>query len=266
MDLKKYNLRITAFILSGIAIFLLILAGVALSDFYDDWSRPLHPNVQVDNQKSPLVTSYKTPWLLDSANSLYIIPIGHIQDDRRMNHETSESDELLNAFGSGSYSFSSRHSRNNNNLILKDFKNNKENLIFDSKVSFDSWYTITFNNQHYLFIEIVSCDCNNNGELDDNDRHDLAVYDVANKRLVTIEKVDFNLNAVFQVVNSNYVGLRYQHDVNKNGVFETYNDPTELFMFDLTTMTLSPMIDENLQIKAQEILESNTLGTDNSVG
>lgn len=270
---KNYNQKILA-ILGTLAIILVIvliigISGIAISEIFRfNNDGPIETGILSDEKieelqkenKREQVISYETPKLIDTLNSVYIIPVSH----KNLN-EAEDINGLLNMRKSSSSSYElsdSRYSRQfygaYNNLIIYNQKNNLSHKLFDKRANFNDIKVEYFTGDILLLFNVAEKDTYKDGVINLLDFKSLYIYSLAKKKLKKIENKEMDIVSYKFLNESKNLIVSFGIDKNKDGKYEDLNEPTIIKKYNYETEKLTDIIGEKTNSELQKMLE----GTD----
>lgn len=266
---KNYNQKILA-ILGTLSIILVIVSilgigGIAISEFlrfnsYDDTETGILSDEKIEElqkeNKREQVISYENPRLIDTLNSVYIIPVSH-----KTLNEPEVFGETLNAFTSkDSYEkidsrYSSYYYGAFNNLIVYKAEKRTNKSLFNNRVNFNKIDAEYFEDDILLLMSVSEKDTHKDGVINLLDFKKLYIYSFVKNELknVGIEGMD--------VVNYKFINekkdliIRFGVDKNDDGKYEEHNEPTLIKRFDFESGKLTDIVDEKINSELQKTLE-----------
>ncbi len=266
MNLQKYNQTLLAILGTLAALGLLILIFIGLFDFIsrqirnsnrsvNDSGIVIDQNQVVDTATFEFIQeiSILEPFQLDSAKPVFIIPIG--QKD-----QTNKRSKMLTAglsFGSASYSEDYYYSSFRglyNNFVLIDYLRNIRQPIFNSKIALTEWAYMKIDTSQIILFKGTDHDLNKDGRLNDDDFQSLFVFNVSSKQITELK---FNNQTVLEfdpLLKTNKIYVRTGKDTNKDNVYDTYSEPTDLYFYDVATNESETLVPEEIKMHIQEIL------------
>lgn len=270
MKIENYNQRLLA-ILGTIGVIFLIVALIAFITvtimehrrFNDDdietgiLSDEKIDELQKENKREQVI-SFTNPRLIDTLNSIYIIPVSHKTLD-----EQEDISGLLNLNKtSSSYEpsdsrYSSRIYGTHNNAIVYNATNDQTNKLFDKRVNFDNIQSEYFSDDIFLLMNVAEKDTYKDGVINLLDFKSLYIYSLKSQELknVRIDGLDvFN----FRFLNDTKdLIISFGIDKNNDGTYEDYNEPTIIKKYNLETGKLTDIIDEKTRTELQKTLEGS---------
>ncbi|MCI2230343.1 hypothetical protein MC378_14280 [Polaribacter sp. MSW13] len=266
MKIEKYNQRILA-VLGTVGVIFLIVALIAFISItimehrsYDDVETGILSDEKIEElqkeNKREQVISYENPRLIDTLNSVYIIPVSH----KTLNDQEDINGLLNLTKASSSYEKNdTRYSRQYygafNNLIVYDSKNDSNKKLFDKRVNFNQIKAEYFEDDILLLMRVSEKDTYKDGVINLLDFKTLYIYSLGKKELkkVGIEGMDiFN----FKFLNNEKdLTILFGVDKNSDGKFEEYNEPTLIKKYEFETGKMTDIVDEKINIDLQETLE-----------
>lgn len=198
------------------------------------------------------------PKLIDTLNSVYIIPVSHkTLDDKEdisgvlninspmLSANYEENDRLYSLSFHGAF----------NNLIVFDQKTDTTFKLFQQRVNFNEIETFHFPDDILLVFKVAEKDTYKDGVINIMDFKSLYIYSLREKTLKKIENegtdvFDFNF-----LKNSKDLVISFGMDKNSDGYFEEYNEPVILKKVHYKTGQLTDIIDQNTNAELQKMLE-----------
>ncbi|MBE7635184.1 hypothetical protein F7642_12710 [Tenacibaculum finnmarkense genomovar ulcerans] len=264
---KNYNQKILA-ILGTLAIILIIVSilgigGIAISELLrfnndDDIETGILSDEKIEElqkeNKREQVISYENPKLIDTLNSVYIIPVSH----KNLN-ETENINGLL-SIRKGSYeSEDSRYSRrfygSYNNLIIYNQKNEITKKLFDKRVNFNDIKVEYFNDNILLLFKVAEKDTYKDGVINLSDFKSLYLYSLTEKKLMKIENDEMDIVSYKFLNETKDLIISFGIDKNGNGKYENLNEPTIIKKYNYKTEKLIDIIGEKTNSELQKMLE-----------
>lgn len=267
MKIEKYNQRLLA-VLGTVGVIFLIVALIAFISitimehrrFDDDVETGILSDEKIEElqkeNKREQVISYENPRLIDTLNSIYIIPVSH-----KTLNEQEDIGKTLNAFSS-SDSYEPRDTRYSNqyygafnNLIVYNPKDGTNKKLFDKRVNFSLIKAEYFEDDILILMNVSEKDTYKDGVINLLDFKSLYIYSLRKKELkkVGIEGMDvFNFKFLN---NEKNLTIQFGVDKNNDGQFEEYNEPTLIKRYEFYNGKLTDMIDEKINSDLQKTLE-----------
>ena len=267
---KNYNQKILA-ILGTLAIILVIVStlgigGIAISEFmrfnsYDDTETGILSDEKIEElqkeNKREQVISYQNPQLIDTINSVYIIPVSH----KNLN-EAEDINGLLNIRKSSSSSYEasdSRYSRQYfgayNNLIIYNQDNDLTNKLFNKRVNFNNIDTEYFSDEILLLFKVAEKDTYKDGVINLSDFKSLYIYSLNENKLKKIENSEMDIVSYKFLNQSKDLIISFGIDKNNDGKYEDVNEPTLIKKYNYKTGKLTDIIGEKTNSELQKMLE-----------
>lgn len=145
------------------------------------------------------------PSLVDSAQALYIIPIGQKSIPRDQLREKA----ILNSYGSGS-SYS-RYSVVNNLLVYREGQ--EPFPVFDQKLLITEHDILRLNGRPFLVMQVISRDSNGDNLLNDEDSKSLAIYDFGKAEPELYESEGMSYQAYRMAESENYLFVEFTREL-----------------------------------------------------
>lgn len=269
MKIEKYNQRLLA-VLGTVGLIFLIIALIAFISivimehyrFNNDYniesgilSDEKIEKLQKENKREQVI-SYETPRLIDTLNSIYIIPVSH-----KTLNEQEDIRGLLNAIPStDSYQqtdnrYSKQYYGAFNNLIIYNLKNGANKKLFDQRVNFNQIKTEYFEDDILLLMSVSEKDTYKDGVINLLDFKSLYIYSLDKKKLMKIGIEGMDVYNYKFINDEKNLTILFGVDKNNNGKFEEYNEPTLIKKYDFESGKLIDIIDENIDLDLQKTLE-----------
>ncbi|WP_271407338.1 hypothetical protein [Tenacibaculum soleae] len=264
---KNYNQKILA-ILGTLAIILIIVSilgigGIAISELLrfnndDDIETGILSDEKIEElqkeNKREQVISYENPKLIDTLNSVYIIPVSH------KNLNEAENINGLLSIRKGSYeSEDSRYSRrfygSYNNLIIYNQKNEITKKLFDKRVNFNDIKVEYFNDNILLLFKVAEKDTYKDGVINLSDFKSLYLYSLTEKKLMKIENDEMDIISYKFLNETKDLIISFGIDKNGDGKYENLNEPTIIKKYNYKTEKLINIIGEKTNSELQKMLE-----------
>jgi len=268
--IKNYNQKLLA-VLGTIAILFALIGLIAFSLFiideisrnsFDDTNTGILTNEKIEElqkeNKREQVISYENPKLIDTINSIYIIPISHKTLNEK---EDINVNGLLDMYsGSGKLSksdhrYSNRFYGEFNNVIIYDQNSDINKKLFNKRVNFDKIDAEYFSDDILILIKVAEKDTHKDGVINLIDYNSLYVYSINKNKLSKIGIDEMDVYNYKFLNNSKSLIIRFGVDKNKNGKYEDYNEPTIIKKYDYKTGELIDIVDKEIDSGLQKMLE-----------
>lgn len=267
MKIEKYNQRLLA-VLGTVGVIFLTVALITFISItimehrrFDNGaetgilSDEKIEELQKENKREQVI-SYENPRLIDTLNSIYIIPVSH----KTLGEKEDISGLLSISKSSSNYEqsdsrYSSRHYGAFNNLIVYNPKDGTNKKLFNERVNFNLIKTEYFDDDILLLMSVSEKDTYKDGVINLLDFKSLYIYSLSKKEL---KKVDVEGMDVFNfkfLNNTKSLAILIGVDKNKDGQFEEYNEPTLIKRYDFDTGKLTDVVDEKINSELQKTLE-----------
>jgi hypothetical protein len=215
--------------------------------------------LQKENKREQVI-SYETPILIDTLSLKYIIPVSHKTLDEK---EEIGGLGLLNGFtGSESEEYIKKDERYSrrfygefNNVIVFDSNKGTNNKLFDSRINFDKIKTEYFKNEILILIKASEKDTFKDGVINLKDFSSLYIYSFNEKKMRKIGIEGMDVSTFKFINNSKDLIIEFGIDKNKDGSFESYNEPTIIKKYDFKNDKLIEIIDSKINSELQRTLE-----------
>lgn len=270
MKIEKYNQRILA-VLGTVGVVFLIVALIAFISItiiehrrYDNYdietgilSDEKIEELQKENKREQVI-SFRHPKLIDTINSIYIIPVSHKTLD-----EQEDISGLLNAFGSSSdYEYSdNRYSRElygaYNNIIVYHENEEISNKLFNKRINFNRIESEYFDDEIFLLMNVSEKDTYKDGVINLKDFKSLYIYSLKSQELKNIKIDGMDVFDYNFLDNTKDLVIRFGIDKNKDGSYNEYNEPTIIKKYNLESGKLIDIVSDDIHKELQETLEGS---------
>ncbi len=266
---KNYNQKLLAVLGTIGAIFLVVALIAFISIVIQEHRRSSYntpetgilsdekiEKLQKENKREQVI-SYETPKLIDTLNSIYIIPVSH-----KTLNEKENINGLLNAYSYSEEFYEKPDSRYSdgfygafNNIIIYNPNNGNNKKLFDGRVNFNDIKTEYFGKEILLLIKASEKDTYKDGVINLKDFKSLYIYSFSQKKMqkVGIDRMDV-YNYKF-INNSQDLIIGFGIDKNDDGQYEEYNEPTLIKKYDFESGQLTDIIDKKTSSDLQKTLE-----------
>ncbi len=269
--IKNYNQKLLAVfgsilvIIAFVGLIMMIVAGISelrwmMNTDESDMgilSDEKIEELQQENKRQQVI-SYDFPRLVDTINSIYIIPVRH----QTLNSAEFIDEGVLGLLSSnGKIKTDSRYSRyyygSFNNLIISDLKNNETKKLFDTRVNFGAIRTEVFDNDILILFTAASKDTYKDGVVNLSDLKSLYIYSIKNKELRVISNEGTDIAHYGFIHDSKDIILRLGIDYNKDGQYDDDSEPSVVKRYDFKADKIVEIVPKNLDIELQKLLEGS---------
>ncbi len=267
MKIEKYNQRLLA-VLGTVGVIFLMVALIAFISitimehrrFDDDIETGILSDEKIEElqkeNKREQVISYENPRLIDTLNSIYIIPVSH-----KTLNEQEDISGLLNLTKStskyemGDGRYSRQYYGAFNNVIVYNSKEGTNNKLFDKRVNFNQIKAEYFEDDIYLLMSVSEKDTYKDGVINLLDFKALYIYSLGKRKLKKVEIVGMDIFEYKFLNNEKNLTILFGVDKNNDGKFEDYNEPTLIKKYDFESGKLTDIVDEKINTELQKTLE-----------
>jgi hypothetical protein len=269
MKIEKYNQRLLS-VLGTIGIIFLIVAlisfiSIMIKEHRNYNSYDIETGILSDEKieelqkenKREQVISFETPKLIDTVNSIYIIPVSH-----KTLNEKEDISGLLNAFSSSDEFYEKTDKRYSdsyygafNNLIIYDSKDGSNKKFFNERVNFNEINSEYFDKEILLLINASEKDTHKDGVINLNDFKSLYIYSFSQKKIEKIGVDGMDVYSYKFINNSKDLIIKFGVDKNNDGQYTEYNEPTLIKRYDFDSGKLSDIINQEISSELQKTLE-----------
>jgi len=269
MKIEKYNQKLIA-ILGTVGVIFLTVALIAFISITIIEYRRYNPEdietgilsdekiekLQKENKREQVI-SYKTPILIDTLKSVYIIPVSH-----KTLNEKEDITGLLNAFTSSENDSEPSDNRYSggfygayNNVIVYNPNGEKNEKLFEKRVNFNKINTEYFEDEILLLIQASEKDTYKDGVINLEDFKSLYIYSFSQKKMEKIGIDGMDVYSYKFINKSKDLIIKFGVDKNKDGQFKEYNEPTLLKKYEFKSGKLIDIINNKTNSELQKMLE-----------
>lgn len=266
---KNYNQKVLAAI--GTVVLILALIGlvsaivVLVSELFD--GRRYHREEQgilseeraeelVQENKRRQIISYTTPRLVDTTNSIYIIPVSHRTLDQA---EPIVDDPVLGLvdgkFSSYDKGYYGSNRSSYNNIIVYNSKEGSNFKLFNTRINIGKIATKYFEDEIIVLFEVADTDSNKDGVINFDDLKSLVVYSLKSNKQYKIYLPNADVyNYQFDNATKDLI-VHFGLDYNNNGEYESNIEPSVLKKYIYSTRELIHIVDDSIRDELQKTLE-----------
>lgn len=267
--IKNYNQKILAILgsivvlMAAIGLVLLVIFAVtelrrAIRYNQDDegiLSQEKIEELQEENKRQQLI-SYDFPRLIDTVNSIYVIPVRH----QTLNAAEYIDEGVLDMVGpSGKVKSDSRYSSyyygSFNNLIIYDMNKNSTKKLFDKRVNFGEIRTEIFDDDILVLFTAASKDTYRDGVVNLSDLKSLYIYSVKSHKLSAITMAGADIAHYDFIHNSKNIMLQFGIDHNKDGRYDDDSEPAMVKRYDFESDKIQDIVSRDMDNELQKLLE-----------
>lgn len=263
MNLQKYNQWLLSVLGSLAIIGLLVILFAAIIELVPsrsytpeiaDQGIVINQNRVVDTSNYSFVQeiSIQKPYQLDTSKAVFLVPIS--QKDQKTRRLTF----ITGGIGFGKSSVKNYHYSSYiglyNNFVLIDYTRNVRLPIFKSKIALTEWAYMEVNNSQLILFLGTNKDMNKDGVLNDDDFQSLFVFDMNTLRIKELEFKNQTVREFEPLRMTSKIYVRTGRDLNKDGVFDSRKEPSDLYFYDVSTEQSETLVPEEVKRQVQEIL------------
>ncbi|MFC0878788.1 hypothetical protein ACE01N_19490 [Saccharicrinis sp. FJH2] len=269
--LKTYNQKLLALLgsilvlIAFVGLIMMIVAGISelkwMMRSNEDETGILSEEKIEELQKEKKrqqVISYDFPRLVDTVNSIYIIPVRHqtlnsaeyidegvlgIMDS----FEKVKTDDRYSSYYYGSF----------NNLIVYDLKNKTTKKLFDSRVNFGAIRTEVFDDDILILFTAASQDTYRDGVVNLKDLKSLYIYSIKNQDIRVISNKGTDIAHYDFIHDSKDLLVRFGIDYNDDGKYDDNSEPSTVKKYDFKSDKIEDIVSKDLNIELQKLLEGS---------
>ncbi|MCL1943133.1 MAG: hypothetical protein FWF54_06255 [Candidatus Azobacteroides sp.] len=219
--------------------------------------------LQKDSLKKQII-SYDTPILVDTVNSVYLIPVVPVNLKKAERFADASSDVIVasepGSVAVDSYSFKKQYGSSSveyvNMLIYSPLRNKIEKLFSDRILLF-SINIYASKEDILLFFYAMEKDDNKDGRISPDDFRSLCIYSLKTQEMKVVKEPDATITGYQLMENSKDLLVRCGIDRNKDGKFDYYSEPYEIRRYNYEKQVLELVIPNSLHDEMQKIIEGN---------
>jgi hypothetical protein len=271
--LKNYNQKLLALLgtivvlMAAVGLIMLIFVGIT------EMAREIRYNRQDDGilsdekieelqqeNRRKQVISYDFPQLIDTLNSVYIIPVGH----KTLNAAEYIDEEVLGLLDiHGSVKVDSRYSKSYygsfNNLLIYDLKNKSIVTLFDERINFNEIKTEIIGDEIIILFAASIKDTHKDGVINLKDLKSLYIYSLSANRLRKISEDNLDVQHYDFAINNKDLLIRFGIDKDSDGQYDNSSEPTIIKKYDYENDKLIDIIDKETSENLQKLLEGTKI-------
>ena len=222
-------------------------------------------NVETLNQENlrKQIVSYQSPWLIDTLNAIYIIPVSVTtlaKPEEIETYYTEESGSLglmdtRSKFGRKGYYQKHYFKGQYANLIVYQPTTNKTTLLFNERIMLNDMQAYYFKDDILLVFYLSEKDTNNDGVIDYEDDRNLCIYSLRTEK---IKKITDGVNSIkrYQFTeDSKDLLVEFSLNQYKDVKFNSYDKPITIMKYEFETEKLSEIIPQEIQQQLQKLVE-----------
>lgn len=271
--IKNYNQKLLAALGTVLLLIAIIGLGIIILEVGSDIYRSLKRNDQIggiisddgvkelqDENKRKQLISYDSPTLVDTINSIYVIPVSHITLDKAeginglLNYESA-----LPATRYGTQVSNEFYGQFMNLLIYDERKGEAKQLI-DNRINFEKYEIKYFEDDVFILFKASDKDSHKDGIVDLRDLTSLFLYSLKEGKLYNIGLENRAIKSYDFVNDSKDLLIQFGIDHNNDGSFNAYNEPVDIKKYVFETGNLEDVINNNIDQNLQKLLEGSDFG------
>ncbi|KAA6302857.1 MAG: hypothetical protein EZS26_001027 [Candidatus Ordinivivax streblomastigis] len=272
--IKNYNQKILALVgtlgVVLLVIFIIMMIPELLRTFYrghyDNTPSGLLADDKVgslnqENLRKQLI-SYESPWLIDTLNTVYIIPVSiqtlkkaeevPVADEALMSLMDTYSDFTVSKKG---YHNTRQFEGNYANLILYKPSENKTQSLFNERIMIGNVQAYYFKDDILLVFYSAEKDTNKDGIIGLNDTRNLCLYSLNKGTLKKISDSDNSVEDYQFIENSKDLLVEFQLKQYKDSQFKNSRIPGKIMKYGYDSQELTDIIPQKIQEDMQKLVE-----------
>lgn len=270
---KNYNQKLLAIL--GTIVALMAAVGLIMLIFFGitEMAREIRYNRQDDGilseekieklqqeNKRKQVISFDFPKLVDTINSIYIIPVRH----KTLNAAEYIDEEVLGVldmYSSSNVKVDSRYSESYygsfNNLLIYDLRKKSVETLFEDRINFSEIRTEVIGNEIIVLFVASLKDTYKDGVINLKDLKSLYAYSLSDKKLRKISGDNLDVQYYDFILDSKNILISFGIDYDKDGQFDNTAEPSVVKKYDFAKDELVDIIDNETSKKLQNLLEGS---------
>jgi len=209
------------------------------------------------------IVSYETPWLIDTLNSVYVIPVS-VTTLRKPEEKGTvqffmmeESLDLSSSFSKGKkgYYNSKRFDGSYANLILYFPLENRTVSLFNERILIGNIKSYYFKEDILMVFNSAEEDTNKDGIIDLNDTKNLCIYSLKTETLKKVSDGDNSVEEYQFIENSKDVLIQFNLSQYRDRAFSSYRKPSKIMRYRYDACELIDVIPQDIQEVMQKMVE-----------
>ncbi|MCD7898696.1 MAG: hypothetical protein LUH22_02110 [Bacteroides sp.] len=267
--IKNYNQTLLAILGTLACVVLLLCVVMMVIEIFPGRYSPATPQgliadekVETLNQENlrKQIISYETPWLIDTLNDVYIIPVS-IKTLKKPEEVELHNEETLNLLNT-SYRFKGRgyygyqkFDGKYANLIIYQPSIDRTKSLFSERLIIGEIKTYYFKDDILLTFYAASKDTDKNGIIDLNDLRSIYLYSLKNETMRKVSDGDNQIEKYQFVGNSKDLLIEFSLHQYKTTQFDNHQSPSKIMKYNFEEQKLVSIIPENIQNEMQKLVE-----------
>lgn len=200
------------------------------------------------------IVSYDTPYLVDTAQLIYIIPV-KVKTLNSPEAVDGGRGLVVSKLSSGSYSKGSYYQQSFNNLVVFDYKTGQTTKLSDFRYIGEELSFNYFKDDIIMLYQAALDNTDNDKLLTLNDLKALFVYSFNEKSVRQLKLPNASVTHYAFVGESKDLLVTFGQDRNGDGEFDETYEPTVVMKYDFEADTFSEVINPALKSDLQAIIE-----------
>lgn len=272
---KNYNQKLLALfgtlavILIVVAILGVIVEFIANNRIFSRNTQGLLADDKVENLNQEnlrqQIISYESPWLVDTLQSVYIIPVTiktlkKPENTNRNTYAALQQEDIDDVSLSSmkrdkGYQSYKTFSGNYANLIVYNPMTETVKPIFDKRVFIGKVDAYYFKDDILLVFYTAEKDIDENGVIDLQDARNLSIYSMNTEALTNINDGDNTIYSSVFIENSKDLLIEFTLSQYKNNQFDAYQSPRKIMRYSYDSHKLTNIIPDQIQAAIQKLVE-----------
>lgn len=268
--IKNYNQRMLA-VLSTMLVILAAIGLISVIVFLIDEliprRYPNHSNALLSDEKvnelkedslRKQIISYDDPYLLDTLNLIYLIPVNvkMLDNPERIEKEifstpsfkyASADDEFTEGYFYGTF----------NNILVFDYPLNKTTKICDTRMLGSDMSFAFFKDEIIIAFTGTQKDTNQDGQITTADFQSLYLYSLNEKKLRQVNYKNSTVTSFKRIETTKDILISFCYDRNSDNIFDNDTEPTFIMKYNYRENSLTTVVDKALEKELQKIIDKN---------
>jgi hypothetical protein len=195
---------------------------------------------------------YDSPVQVDSAQALFIIPVGQINRETRQKYN-SEDYRIAKSSANEFYGFKFSLY---NNFVLYDNISKESKNIFDELVAISRWQVIEKDKSNYALAFIgANTDSNSDKKIDRQDFQIIYIYYLSDRKLMKYSFQGKTVTELMPMRDTDLISIMLGVDSDNNLKYSPESEPNEIVTLNLETRNISEIVPTKLKFKIQSLID-----------
>jgi hypothetical protein len=221
--------------------------GISVNESYKD---------QEGSELNKLYITWNFPDLIDTANQLYVIPIGHKTNQELQNDYLKLSSSVNPSYGGydSRYDYSPDEKRYVN-MMIYDGKSGKSEILFKQKLLLGDYHAEYYKDDVLLTMKAALADTNNDKNISLDDQTSLFIYSLHNKSLRQLKYTDKSVLYYQKIPNTKDFIIKFGLEASKRDENKSNTDLSVICRYLYEQDQLVVINDDKIQKEMNEIVD-----------